>query len=102
MFLGHDNDALSASPEVHKLVFENEKIRILEINFPPKHKTLPHWHPKSLGYVINPTKMLMELPDGTRQEFDLKTGQTFEVEGVHTVENIGDTELKTIHIEFKE
>lgn len=47
------NDALVAAPQNHKLLFENEEVRVLQVNVPPGIREPPHAHryPSVLYYV---------------------------------------------------
>lgn len=101
MFLDHSDDAVGAAPEVHKTVFENESIRILDVVVPPQHKTQNHWHPKNTGYVIVPGTLRFTLPDGTVKDVALSAGQVTQGEGSHIVENISNSEVRVIQVEFK-
>ena len=49
----HDNDALAAAPQNHKLVFENDDVRMLEVTVPPGVREPLHAHryPSVLYYI---------------------------------------------------
>ncbi len=102
MFLGHDDDAVSAAGDAHKNIFENEKIRVLDVHVPIKYKSASHWHPKNMSYVLTGGQLRFVLPDGMIREVVLSNGQVNQGEGSHTVENIGDTDIRIIQIEFKD
>ena len=102
MFLNHQDDAVGAAPEVHKAVFENDKIRVLDVVVPPKYKSASHWHPKNMGYVLKAGKLRFVLPDGTVKDVALSEGQVTSGEGSHVVENIGETDVRVLQIEFKD
>lgn len=101
MFLNHSDDAVSEAPEVHKAIFENELIRVLDVIVPIGHKTAEHWHPKNMGYVINAGKLRFTLLDGTVKEVELIENQVTQGEGSHVVENVGETIVRVIQVEFK-
>lgn len=101
MFLNHQDDAVDAAPEVHKVVFENDAVRILDVVVPLKYKSASHWHPKNIGYVLAAGKLRFTLPDGTVKEAELSAGQVTQGEGFHIVENVGDTEVRVLQVEFK-
>lgn len=102
MFLNHQDDAVGAAGEVHKTVFENEKIRVLDVVVPIGFKTAMHWHPKNMGYVLAAGKLRFILLDGIIKEVELTDGQVTSGEGSHIVENIGDTEVRVLQVEFKD
>lgn len=102
MFLNHQDDAVGAAGEIHKAIFENEKIRVLDVVVPVGFKTAMHWHPKNMGYVLTSGKLRFILPDGIIKEVELTDGQVTSGEGSHIVENIGDTEVRVLQVEFKD
>lgn len=102
MFLNHADDAVSAAPEVHRMVFENDSIRVLDVVVPVGYKSPAHWHPKNMGYVLSPGTLRFTLPDGTVKDVELAAGQITQGEGSHIVENIGSTEVRVLQVEFKQ
>ena len=48
-----ENDALAAAPQHHKLLFENDEVRVLEVSVPPGVREPLHAHryPSVLYYV---------------------------------------------------
>lgn len=102
MFLNHQDDAVGAAGEVHKAVFENDKIRVLDVVVPKGYKSPSHWHPKNMGYVLTAGKLRFTLPDGVVKDVALSEGQVTSGEGSHIVENIGETTVRVLQIEFKD
>lgn len=101
MFLEHEDDAVGAAPEVHKNIFENDSMRVLDIIVPLSHKTALHWHPKNMCYVLTGGTLRFISPEGIAKDVSLVANQVTQGEGSHVVENIGDTEVRVIQIEFK-
>ncbi len=101
MFLDHTDDAVGAAGEVHKNVFENDKIRVLDVTVPLKYKSALHWHPKNMCYILNSGQLRFTIPEGNIKEVVLSEGQVTSGGGSHIVENIGNSELRVIQIEFK-
>jgi quercetin dioxygenase-like cupin family protein len=101
MFLNHDDDAVSKAGEVHKTIFENDAVRVLNVIVPVGAKTAQHWHPKNMCYIITGGRMRYTLADGIVKDVELTKDQVTEGAGVHIVENIGDTEVRVIQVEFK-
>lgn len=96
-----NNDALKIAPEVHSLLFENEKVRMLDVRLAAGEKTAMHWHPENISYVVQGGKMRVTRSDQTVVEVDLVTGKAIPgAEGEHAVENIGNSDIHTIQIEF--
>ncbi|MBI5732443.1 cytoplasmic protein [Candidatus Jorgensenbacteria bacterium] len=97
-----NNDALKIAPEVHSLLFENEKVRVLNVYLAVGKKTEMHWHPDNISYIIQGGKMRVTKPTGIASEVELIAGKVVAgTEGEHIVENIGNSDIHTIQTEFK-
>ncbi len=97
------NDAITIAPHIHKLVFENGAIRVLEVRVKPNDKAEMHWHPANMVYVINPGLLRFINEKGEAKDVELKKGQVTQSssEVNHIVENIGTSELLALQVEFK-
>jgi hypothetical protein len=103
-------DALIASPKHHKLLFENEFIRVLDTNIPPGEITNVHTHqfPSSLyflswsdfirydekGTILVDSRMLAKAPGAGSA---LWSGPL----AAHCLKNIGNNDLHVISVEIK-
>lgn len=97
------NDAVEMAPNIHSVLYENERVRVLDVMIKPKDVAKMHWHPDSVSYVLGGGKLIITKQDGTRNEIELKTGQVFSgKEGLHEVENIGNSVVHTIQVELKQ
>ncbi len=95
-------DAIAKAPEVHKILLENDRFRVLEVKIEPGKKTEMHWHPDNIVYILSPGRLKFTKEDGGIVEADLHSGQlTQSTPGSHEVENIGGTTVKAIQIESK-
>ena len=95
------NDAVSVEPGVHKVLFENERVRVLDVYLAVGGKTEMHWHPDSVSYVLNGGKMRVTRPDGTVVDVELVAGKVIPgTNSEHAVENIGNSDIHTIQVEF--
>ncbi len=96
-----NNDALTIAPEVHTLLFENEKVRVLNVYLSAGKKTEMHWHPDNISYILQGGKMRVIKQSGL-VEVELKATTVMSgTEGEHIVENIGNSDIHTIQVEFK-
>jgi mannose-6-phosphate isomerase-like protein (cupin superfamily) len=101
-FLGRDDDAVSIAPQLHTVLFEDERVRVVRLVVPPCAKAAMHWHPRSLSYILSPGKVRRTRPDGTVTEAKLIAGTvTASPERLHAVENVGESTVEIIEIEFK-
>ena len=105
--------AIVAAPASHRIIFENERIRMLKVIIAPGKTEPVHTHAwPSVMRVEAPqpiTYIAYELRDGKLVEtrrFDqpLRTpveAEWMEPEGPHSVTNRGTSEYRAIRIEFK-
>jgi len=97
-----NNDALQVAPEVHTLLFENEKVRVLNVYLALGKMTDMHWHPENISYIVRGGKMKITKPAGAIIEVELTAGKVMAgAEGQHAVKNIGSSDIHTIQVEFK-
>ena len=104
-------DAVIAAPKHHKLMFENERVRILEVRIPPGETAPLHTHrwPSAI-YVARQSDFIRR--DGAGNVlFDSRTvappPTEPQVQWVpplppHSVENVGSVEILLISAELKQ
>jgi len=89
--------------ETHKVLLENEHVRVLDFHVKPGEKVGIHSHPSSVVYYLTDAKVKYTYPDGRTQERTVKAGTALWIEAVtHDVENVGANEFHGLHIELKE
>jgi hypothetical protein len=102
-------DALTAAPENHKLLFENDSVRVLDTIIQPGQTTPLHSHcwPAAL-YILGVSDFVRREEDGTvvfdsRNTAPLTTGTAIWIPPLppHTLENIGANEIRIIAVEMK-
>ncbi|MBB5058689.1 hypothetical protein HDF16_003403 [Granulicella aggregans] len=103
-------DALIAAPGHHRLLFENDAVRVVETILPPGERTPLHTHrwPGPL-HLISWSDILRRDASGTVL-MDSRTSGIERVAGVvtwgsalqpHTLENVGDATFRAITTELK-
>src|SRR5215467_731649 len=96
-------DAVKVSPETHKVLLENDRVRVLEVRVKPGEKVAMHSHPDSMLYYLSDARLKITYPDGKSEERVVKAGTAVWSKAVtHMAENVGTTELREIHTELKE
>ncbi len=95
-------DPTTSNPDLYKVVFENERVRVLEYLDQPGDSTTPHSHPDSV--MITLSNFDRRLSSGDQQrEVSLKAGlATWLPAQSHMGENIGSTPTHTMFVELKE
>ena len=96
------DDAVKVAPHAYKVVFENERTRVLEVSLKPGESTAMHSHPAYVIYVQAGGKVRNYAADGKTTEAELKTGEVLYREPLtHAAENIGNTTMHLILVELK-
>lgn len=95
-------DPVVTNPLLYRVIFENERVRVLEYTDRPGDKTVQHSHPDSVMITLssfrrrlsgNGREVDVELPSGLARWLPAQS---------HSGENTGDTETHTIFVELKE
>lgn len=95
-------DPAKVGPDLYNCTFENEHARLCEITIKAGAKIPSHSHPQHLLYVLAPGKARIHPAAGEAVEVDFTRGQTvWAAAETHHAENIGDTEVKLLMVEFK-
>lgn len=104
-------DAMSAAPEHHEVLLENERVRVLDSRVGPGDSTPIHTHRwPSVLYVLGTSDFVRYDADGN-VIFDSRESQKLPSDGTaiwspplppHYVTNVGDTEIRVISIELKD
>ncbi|MSO23858.1 MAG: hypothetical protein EXQ58_11580 [Acidobacteria bacterium] len=86
-----------------KVIFENDRVRVLEVRLKPGEKVPMHSHPAHLTYTVSNFKGKYSVPDGETTLAEGKTSAWSWTEAItHAGENVGTTEIHTFAIELKE
>lgn len=98
----HAQDPVKGDPKHYKVVFESEKVRLLDVKYGPKEKSVMHEHPASVAVFVTDGHAKFTLPDGKTEEQKMKAGESRAMEaGKHLPENVGDKPFEVIVIEMK-
>lgn len=94
---------LEVGPDIYKLVFENERVRVMEVSFQPGDKIAMHSHPDHVTTFVTEGTLKLFYPDGSTKDISGKPGDSFWIPAeTHAAENIGTTEVRGIVVELKE
>jgi quercetin dioxygenase-like cupin family protein len=89
-------------PKDHRVLLENDRVRMLEMRIKPGQKTGMHSHPPCAVYALSSARVRFSLPDGSSREADITQGEAaWSDGGWHDVENVGTTDDWGIIVELK-
>jgi hypothetical protein len=95
-------DPATTDPQLYKVIFENERVRVLEYRDRPGDRTAPHRHPDSVMLTLSSFRRRL-LGDGRQVDVELQAGQVRWLDAQeHAGENIGDSDSHSIFVELKE
>ena len=95
-------DPSATNPTNYQVVFENDRVRVLEYRDEPGESTTPHAHPDSVMYTLSSFRRRLVSGDDQR-EVALTAGSVGWLPAQqHHGENIGDTPTHVIFVELKE
>ena len=102
-------DGVEVAPNNHKVIFENDQVRVLETTIAAGEKTPLHTHLRpTLNYVLSGSHFIRRDENGeimrdTRAESDAVQPKVHFVESrpKHTIENTDSKDLVVLGIELK-
>lgn len=95
-------DMVTVAPTMCKVLLENDKVRVIEVNVKPGENIPMHSHPSYIVYALSTGKVKHTSPDGKIKEREVKTGEAGWNEAeTHVSENTGTTEAHVLVIELK-
>jgi hypothetical protein len=97
-------DAVTVSPDVYKVIAENDSLRVVAATWNPGQRDMMHSHPAIGIYILSDCqKMRTHFADGTSKDWSAKSGAAGANAPVtsHAIENMGDTECRIIFFEPK-
>jgi quercetin dioxygenase-like cupin family protein len=95
-------DPVQTNPDHYAVVFENDRVRVLEYTDRPGESTTPHQHPDSVMHTLSAFRRRLRSGDQQR-EVEMPAGLTAWLPAQeHSGENIGDTPTHVLFVELKE
>ena len=94
--------AAVVAPDVYKVLFENERVRLLRVTMEPGAASEQHSHPDYVVYAL--TDALVQLSDasGHTAEVPIKTGDVMWRDSeVHSAVNSGKATFSALFFELK-
>ena len=96
-------DPTTTDPDKYKVIFENERVRVLEYRDQPGQKTQPHEHPDSVMYTLSSFERRLVGENDEIREVSLSAGEVRWLDAqVHSGENIGDSPTHVLFVELKD
>lgn len=104
-------EAIIAAPKYHRILLENERVRVLDVCIPQDHTVPVHTHRWPAVLVVISAGDFVRRDANGDVLFDTRTAEASasplsptwsEPFPPHSVENVGDSEIRVISIELKD
>ena len=94
-------DPVMTNPDHYRVVFENERVRVLEYRDRPGDRTTVHEHPDSVMYTLSTFRRRLTIGD-IQRDVQLAAGTHAWLDAQqHAGHNIGDTDAHALFVELK-
>lgn len=94
-------DPVELDPDHYSVEFENERVRVLRISYPPGEHSIMHQHPDAVAVFLTDGRTKFTLPDGEREQANEKGQAIWTDAEEHLPENVGDSTFELILVELK-
>jgi beta-alanine degradation protein BauB len=96
------HDPAATDPELYQVIFENDRVRVLEYRDRPGDQTHPHRHPDTVMYTLSSFRR--RISDGDRWvDIEVPAGTARWVSAQeHSGRNVGETPTHALFVELKE
>ncbi|MEU1283583.1 hypothetical protein [Kitasatospora sp. NPDC005856] len=95
-------DAVQVAPDVYRVLFENDRVRLLEARLQPGAATALHHHRDYLVYNLADGQASFTDESGETTDVPLVAGETMWFPAVdHSTHNTGGTEVRSLLFELK-
>lgn len=98
----HAQDPVPLYPANYRVLFENDRVRVLDFTLRKGDSEKAHFHPANVAVFLADFKIRFTLPDGTTRIREGHPGEVAYSEAtIHTPQNIGDSDAHGILVELK-
>ena len=107
-----DQDAVAAAPDSHRVLLENDRVRVLEVVIRPGEREPPHTHrwssvmmvtqPARIRYYDAAGELVFDSPPRQGDTPSEVGADWMGPERLHAVENIDDRSFRALRVELKE
>ena len=99
------NTAIASGEDtaIANVLLDNDKVKVVENIRHPGSLAPMHTHKAYIAYFFGPCKLQFKFPDGKTKVRDIPAGKLVWSDGTtHEVTVLGNQDLHTLHIQFKE
>lgn len=94
-------DGVKMNPDNHKVLVDDDNVRVYEVTFAPGQKMGMHSHPRHVVYALTDGTITLT-SNGKSEAVTLKAGDAVDMDAVsHSTENSGTSEVRLVVVEIK-
>jgi hypothetical protein len=95
-------DPVLVDPNHYRVEFENDRVRVLRINYGPRERSVMHGHPAGVAVFLTDQRSKFTYPDGSSEEVVGEAGRVRWLDAFrHLPENASDQSFELILVELK-
>jgi len=95
-------DPVQVDPKHYSVELENDRVRVLRIQYGPREKSVMHAHPAGVAVFLTDQRAKFTYPDGTSEEIVGEAGRVRWLDAFkHLPENASDQSFELILVELK-
>ncbi len=96
-------DPLEVAPDMYKLKFENDRVRVMEVTFQPGQEIAEHSHPDHFVNVLEGGKLRLTKAAGGSADVEMNVGDVVWIDAeTHWAVNTGTTVVRLLVVEIKQ
>lgn len=95
-------DPVEVDPAHYQVAFENDRVRVLNINYGPEEKSVMHYHPAAVVIALSDQSGRFNFPDGTAEDWEMAAGQVRWADATqHLPESLPGQSTQVVLVELK-
>lgn len=96
-------DPVTTNPDLYRVLFENDRVRVLEYRDEPGDRTTPHTHPDSVMVTLSGFRRRLYAEDDEERDVEIARDTVAWLPAQqHAGHNIGDTPTRVVFVELKD
>jgi quercetin dioxygenase-like cupin family protein len=96
------DDPVKVDSKHYKVEFENERVRVIRIQYRPGEKSVMHGHPESVAVFLTDARAKFTYSDGKTENISAKAGEVLHMDAfTHLPESTSKKPFELIQVELK-
>jgi len=98
-----ERDPVKLDSKHYNVELENDRVRVVRINYAAHEKSVMHQHPRGVGIFLTDAHFKFTYPDGKVEDINAKRGEFLWFADLweHLPENLSNQSAEVIYVELK-